>query len=133
MSKNQPNGLTNFGDLGGIDPAVDSLITQGERRQADAHLSTKERRKKAKQRERMQQRREFRVTYDLPPSIRNQVARLAEKGKFPASQLAAVLLAEALKRLEMGEIDLDKYKVPSDSPRYEWNLDLWDSPRTRKR
>lgn len=133
MSKNQPNGLTSFGDLGGIDPAVDSLITQGERRQADAHLSTKERRKKAKQRERMQQRREFRVTYDLPPSIRNQVAKLAAKGKFPASQLAAVLLAEALKRLEMGEIDLDKYKVPSDSPRYEWNLDLWDSPRTRKR
>jgi len=133
MSKEQQNGLTVFGDLGGIDPAVDSLIAQSERRQADAHLSTKERRKKAKQRERMQQRREFRVTYDLPPSIRNQVARLAEKGKFPASQLAAVLLAEALKRLETGEIDLDKYKVPSDSPRYEWNLDLWDSPRTRKR
>ena len=57
MSKNQPNGLTNFGDLGGIDPAVDSSIAQGDRRQADAHLSTKERRKKAKQREHMQQRR----------------------------------------------------------------------------
>ena len=133
MSKNQPNGLTDFGDLGGIDPTVDSLITQGERRQADAHLSTKERRKKAKQRERMQQRREFRVTYDLPPSIRNQIARLAEKGKFPASQVAAVLLSEAMKSLEAGEIDLNKYKVPSNSPRYDWNLDMWDSPRARKR
>ena len=102
MSKNQQNGLTDFGDLGGIDPTVDSLIAQGERRQADAHLSTKERRKKAKQRERMQQRHEFRVTYDLPPSIRNQIARLAEKGKFPASQLAAVLLTEALETTGSG-------------------------------
>lgn len=133
MNKNQQSGLTDFGDLGGLDPAVDSLITQGERLQADAHLSTKERCKKARQRERMQQRREFRVTYNLPPSNRNQIARLAEKGKFPASQLAAVLLSEALKRLEVGEIDLNKYKVPSNSPRYEWNLDMWDSPRARKR
>jgi hypothetical protein len=133
MNENLPNGLTDFSDLGEVDPAVNSLIAQGVHRQADAHLSTKERRKKARQRERMKQRREFRVTYDLPPSIRNRIAKLAEKGKFPASQLAAVLLLEGLRHLDAGDINLDKYKVPSKSPRYEWNLDLWDSPRRRKR
>lgn len=86
----------------------------------------------AKQRQKIQRRHALQVTYDLPSSIRLQIAAIAEKGQFPAGQLVAALLAEGLKRLEAGEIDLSQYTIPFHSHRYTLNLDLWDSPRMRK-
>jgi hypothetical protein len=107
-----------------IDPAVAGLLSNFEERQADAHLPAKERKKKAKERKKIRARRERRVTYDLPPSLKQRIAELAEQHRVPASQIAALLLDHGLKALESGAIDLDEHKIESRTPRYDANLDL---------
>jgi hypothetical protein len=55
--------------------------------------------RKQREREKVRARREQRVTYDIPPGLREQVRALVR-----------------------GEVDLARYKEPSRSPRYVWNL-----------
>ena len=106
------------------DPAVEALLNRGERRQAEARLSRKERDKKMRERKKMQARLKGRATYDLPASLKERIAAIAEGHQTSASQVAALFLLQALEAFDQGEIDLEGYKVPSNSPRYEWNLDL---------
>ena len=105
-----------------IDPTVADILDSQQRRQAETHLSPKERKKKVREREKIQERRQKRVTYDLPPAIRQQITDTATKHSVPASQIAALLLQHGLGALDRGEIDLDAHKKPSKSPRYDWNL-----------
>ncbi len=90
----------------------DSVIAQ--RRQA----------KMKRERERMQARRERRVTYDLPPELRERLNQLSSELRIPASQLAALAIMRFVSDWETGSIDLPQYKRPSLSPRYDWNLEL---------
>ena len=105
-----------------IDPAVADIIGQHEQRQADAGLPPQERQKKERERRKIRERREKRVTYDLPPTLKQRVADLAAEHKVPASQVAALLLTLGFEALE--GIDLEALKTPTKTPRYEHNLDL---------
>ena len=106
------------------DPAVSALIAQTERRQADARLPHKEREKKKKEREKIRSRRPFHTTYDIPTELRQRIKDLAEREGVPASQLATLALLRFVQDLGEGQVDLNGYKVPSRSPRYDFNLVL---------
>jgi hypothetical protein len=64
------------------------------------------------------------VNLDLPPALKKELFALAEEQEIPASQIVAFLLAEGLRRLESGNLDLKPYRRRSTSPRYTWNLDI---------
>jgi|GEM_PF-2393002 len=80
--------------------------------------------KMKRERERMQARRARRVTYDLPPDLRERLNQLSSELRIPASQLAALAILRFLSDWETDNIDLPQYKRPSLSPRYDWNLEL---------
>ncbi|HZW03510.1 MAG TPA: hypothetical protein VFF68_06270 [Anaerolineaceae bacterium] len=91
--------------------------------------------RQARQREKIRARREQRVTYDLPPRIRQRIKELADEQRIPASQIVALALARFLRELEEDKVDLSPFKQPSRSPRYDWNLVLPDRllPRRRRK
>jgi hypothetical protein len=105
-----------------LDPAVSGLLAGMEQRQAEQQLPRRERERIVKERLKIQARREQRATYDLPPVLREELRDLGESLGIPASQLAALALARFLIEYNDGRIDLDEYKQPSRSPRYDWNL-----------
>lgn len=117
-----------FVEFGASDPAVAALITQGSERIAERKLSPAERKRKAKDRARIRERKARRVTYDLPPALRHKISSIAEEQGIPASQLVAWLLLDALERF--GDSAQERHeqlagaRTPSASPRYEWNLTL---------
>lgn len=110
-----------------LDPTVADLLSGMEQRQAEAQLPRKERERINRERAKIQSRRDQRATYDLPPSIREAIRVLAESQRLPASQLVTLALARFLADFSAGQIDLGKYKQPSRSPRYDWNLVFPDS------
>jgi len=119
-----------------LDPAVADLLKGMQHKQAELQLPRHEREKLARERAKIQSRRDQRVTYDLPPSIREGIRLLAEELRLPASQLATLALARFLREYQNGQIDLGVYKQPSRSPRYDWNLvfpDEWINPSKRKK
>jgi len=104
------------------DPAVSALLARSERRQAEAHLTHKEREKKKKEREKIRARRPFHTTYDIPLELRQRLKELAEQHGLPASQLATLGLLRFVEDLAARQVDLGAIKVPSRSPRYDFNL-----------
>jgi hypothetical protein len=117
MKSNHKNTLkTSSGSADGLEK-LESL-------QAQAHRSPREQAHRQRERARIQARREQRVTYDLPPVLRQRVQALSEELRIPASQLAALALGRFLNEFASGGVDLGAYKQPSLSPRYEWNLKL---------
>jgi hypothetical protein len=107
-----------------LDSSVADLLTNMEHKQAESQLPRRERVKKARERAKIQSRREQRTTFDLPPAIRQRIKTLAEEQRLPASQLATLALLRFLQEYDQGRIDLALYKQPSRSPRYDWNLVL---------
>jgi hypothetical protein len=108
-----------------------------EQKHADAQLTRNERKKRNRERAKIAARREQRATYDLPPSLRQQIKVLAEKERLPASQLVTLALIRFLDDLKADEVELSDFKEPSSSPRYDWNLIFPDEmippmPRTRR-
>lgn len=118
-----------------LDPAVSSLLSSMEQRAAEAQLPRRERERLVKQRLKIQARRDQRATYDLPPMLREQLRDLAENVGVPASQLATLAISRFLIDYRANKIDLDEYKQPSRSPRYDWNLIFPEElvPRTKKK
>jgi hypothetical protein len=118
-----------------LDPAVSSLLAGMEQHQAELQLPRRDRERIIKSRLKIQARREQRVTYDLPPVLREDLRDLAEHLGIPASQLAALALARFLNEYRDGRIDLEDYKQPSRSPRYDWNLVFPENllPRGKKK
>lgn len=107
-----------------LDPAVADLLAGMEQKQAEAMLPRKQRERKARERAKIQARRDQRATYDLPPALRERIKELAEELRLPASQLVTLALARFLGEYAEGRIDLSAYKRPSRSPRYDWNLEF---------
>ena len=105
-----------------LDPAVADLLKGMQQKQSESQLPRRERERVSRERAKIQSRRDQRATYDLPPSIREGIRLLAEDQRLPASQLATLALARFLTDYQNGLIDLGKYKQPSRSPRYDWNL-----------
>jgi hypothetical protein len=118
-----------------LDPAVSGLLAGMEQRQAELQLPRRERERIVRERLKIQARREQRATYDLPPVLREELRDLGESLGIPASQLATLALARFLVDFHEKRIDLDEYKQPSRSPRYDWNLVFPDAlvPKNRKR
>lgn len=107
-----------------LDSAVANLLSDMEEKQQLSQLPRKERIKKTREHNKIVVRREQRVTYDLPPEIRQRIKTLSEGEGVPASQVATLALMNFLKAYDANEIDLSYYKEPSRSPRYDWNLKL---------
>jgi hypothetical protein len=105
-----------------LDPAVADLLSGMEQRQAENQLPRKERERLGRERAKIQSRREQRATYDLPPALREEIRVMSEDLRIPASQLVTLALARFMNEYNSGTIDLGKYKQPSRSPRYDWNL-----------
>lgn len=63
-----------------------------------------------------------RASYDLPEGMKERIAKIAEEHGTTASQIASFFLAEMIKQYEAGKIDLEPYKEPSPSLRYDHNL-----------
>lgn len=105
-----------------LDPAVADLLSGMEQRQAESQLPRKERERLGRERAKIQSRREQRATYDLPPALREEIRVMSEDLRIPASQLVTLALARFMNDYNSGTIDLGKYKQPSRSPRYDWNL-----------
>ncbi len=124
MNKNTQNGFTRFDDLPGIDPAIESLLGQGQRRQMEAHLPKGERSRKKKERERAQARKPHRINLDLPQDMKKRLEVLSKREGVPISQLVAFLLIEPVDLLEKNVISLWGYKTASHCPKFECNLDL---------
>jgi hypothetical protein len=116
-----------------LDPSVADLLSGMEQRQVESQLPRKERERINRERAKIQSRRDQRATYDLPPSIREAVRDLAESQRLPASQLVTLALARFLADFSTGQIDLGKYKQPSRSPRYDWNLVFPESILAKKK
>ena len=70
MKNDTPKGMTSFNDLPGVDPAVESLLGQVQRRQVEAHLPKNERSRKKKERERAEKRKPNRINLDLPQDLK---------------------------------------------------------------
>jgi hypothetical protein len=107
-----------------LDPVVADLLAGMEQRQTDAQLPRRTRQKKAREREKIQSRREQRATYDLPPSLRTSIKEMAEQHNLPISQLVSLAILRFLKDVSSHSIDLGIYKKPSHSPKFDWVLDL---------
>lgn len=105
-----------------LDPAVAALIRGMEELQADTNLPRKQREKKARERAKIESRREARATYDLPPALRQAIKQLSEEERVPASQVVTLALARFLFDYQNDNISLYELKTPSRSPRYDWNL-----------
>lgn len=78
MITKDENNMTRFTNLGNLDPAVNFLIDQGDRRQADARLPKVERSRKKKERERAQKRKPHRINLDLPLDLKKRLETQAK-------------------------------------------------------
>jgi hypothetical protein len=124
MNKASQEGFTGFDDLTGVDPAVESLLGQGQRRQVESHLPKNQRSQRKKERERTQRRLVNRVNLDLPVDLKKRLEVLAKKEGVPVSQLVAFLLYGPIQQLEKHMISLWGYKTASGCRKFEWNIDL---------
>jgi hypothetical protein len=123
--KNDPStGMTQFTNLPSVDPAVESLLGQGQRRQEDARLPRSERSRKKKERERAERRKPNRINLDLPVDLKRRLENLARQESVPISQLVAFLLYEPVCQLERKEISLWSYMTASGCPKFDSTLDL---------
>ena len=124
MITDDESSMTRFTNLGSQDPAVNLLIDQGDRRQAEARLPKVERSRKKKERERAQKSKPHCINLDLPLDLKKRLETQAQLEGVPVSQLVAFLLFEPLHLLEDKSISLWSYKIPSHCPKFECNLDL---------
>lgn len=135
------NGLIDFADLGGLDPAISSVLGTYQRQELEKNLSPEERKKarkleqkKAKEQKRMQARKENRVTLDFPPGMKARLEEIAAEESINVSQLAAFLIAHALAARAV--LSIQDYKTRSHTPKHEYNLsapaEWWDISKGRK-
>ena len=102
-----------------IDPAVRDIMTRQEEK-----VGSKSDRAKKEERKKAASRLPGRVNLDLPLELKKRVFDLAESERIPASQIVALLLADGLRRLDSGDLNIKEYRRPSTSPRYLYTLDL---------
>jgi predicted HicB family RNase H-like nuclease len=124
MKNTNNQGFTGFDDLSGVDPAVESLLDQGQRRNIESHLPKNLRSQRKKERERAQKRLANRVNLDLPIDLKKRLEILAKKEGVSVSQLVAFLLYSPVHQLETRIISLWGYKITSGCRKFEWNIDL---------
>jgi len=123
------NKMVDFSQVAVNDEAIKELIQDSAARRNVRRLGRQERKRAEREqkraetrKERMKQRLPNRATYDLPPGMKAKIEQLAEQQETTATMVASVLLAEGIKMLYSGELQLEERRVPSKSVRYTWNL-----------
>jgi predicted DNA-binding protein len=114
-----------------LDPSVADLLHGMEKRTSELKMPRKDRDKLLKERAKIEARKEQRVTYDLPPQIKQYIKDLAENESVPASQIVTLALMRFIEDFEKNDIDLAIYKQTSRSPRYDWNLIFPDKNKNK--
>lgn len=98
-----------------VDPAVASMLREAEINRAA--LTKKQR----------ADRKRIRVIYDLTPELKAAIEAEAKRQGTSASQLAAFLLAFAVREARAGNEEISTAlrdgKTPSRTMKFEWNLD----------
>lgn len=129
----QNNDFRSALNLPPADSVVDDMLRDSERKQNEAGLSQNERQKIIEMRRRSNQRKETqrqksidqaanRLVLLLPTDLKDQLISIAKAHNVTQSQVATFFLYEALLIYRDGKIDFEIYKLPTNSPRYEWNL-----------
>ena len=77
-----------------------------------------------REQERQEKRKAGKVSYDLPPEVKQTIADLAEELGVPQSQIATVLLVCGLDAMRNGEVNIAQYLIPSRSPLHQYVIDL---------
>lgn len=120
-------GLITFHDMGGLDPSIQSVLGGYERQEQAKNLSPEERKKlrkkeqkQAAERKRMHKRSANRATLDLPPGMKERLEQIAADESINVSQLAAFLIAYALR--DYPGLPLSEHKTGSRTPRHDFNL-----------
>jgi hypothetical protein len=126
MSKKKVDGGFLPFDLDNLepDPAVSALVSAGQAAQAERKLPPKERQKKARKREKDSER--SKTVYDLPKDILEKIAKIAAWNSTTASGIAALALKRFIVDVESGHVRVRDYLVPSESPRYQFRVNLDD-------
>lgn len=115
------------------DEVVADILSDSERRQDEMKLSPKERQallaarrkeseRKEKARQKAQGQKEHRLFLLLPTDLKERLSNLASWNGTSVSQIATYLLYEALALYDAGQIDFNRHKAPSYSPRYTTEL-----------
>jgi len=65
-----------------------------------------------------------RMTIDIDPSIQARLNCLASDIRCPESGLVNLALKTLLDQVALGKLDLNKHLQPSDSPRYDWTVNI---------
>lgn len=98
-----------------IDPAVEGLVSEGDRRQRRRRLPQDSKARRDAER--------TRATYDLPQELIDALGDVADAEGMSASGAAALLLAAAVNQYQEGEWTLTGFKRASRAPLYEWVAD----------
>jgi hypothetical protein len=77
-----------------------------------------------REQDRQEKRKAGKVTYDLPPGLKQNVSDMAAEYGVPQSQIAALLLICGLDTIQSGSVNITEYLSPSRSPLYDYTLDL---------
>ena len=124
MKNAAQQGFTSFDDLPGVDPAVESLLGQGQRRQVESHLPKNERSRKKKERERAQKRIPGRIGLDLPVELKtSDWFWLKKKECRSANWLRFSFMSPFICWNRKGSVCGDIRRFPT-SPKFDSNLDL---------
>jgi len=107
-----------------IDPSTADLLDDISLREERRTMTKRERAEKDRAKERLKRR----VNWDLPEDLKEKVKSIAKIESVPESSLASWLIVKGFVSLGKTPDDwheaLDKYKIPSGSPRFEWVLDI---------
>ena len=128
--------VNNFRSAFSLPPAdsvVDEMLRESERKQTESNLSQEERRLLIEHRKREQSRKDTalrkskeqaanRLVLLLPKELKEHIAMLAKAQRVTQSQVVTFFLYEALLAYRDGRFQFEEYLLPSDSPRYDWNL-----------
>lgn len=104
-----------------IDPATAALL-EAERDRQQRALTPAQRRKVQRDAGRNK------ATYDLPEGITKRISEIADHEGSPKSGVVAAFLYDAIRRYDDREIDLSQFKYPSDSPKYDYIIEIPDAP-----
>lgn len=73
-----------------------------------------------------------RATYYISPELKNEIRSLSVEYGVPQSQIVMLLLIYSIDDLRSGSIPLERFLVPSDSPKFRSNIDFESLARFRK-
>jgi DNA-binding MurR/RpiR family transcriptional regulator len=102
--------------LEGLDPAVNSVLTDAARRQRIRQLPRDEQARARRDAARK------RIIYEVPEVIQDAIAEIAQQEGMSPSSVVSLLLAEGIRLYRAKRVSFYGLKRASRSPRYEWVL-----------